>query len=111
MDLPDENDVDLNFYESSDRVTYRRRCHWCFLGEIVNFATLVCLHMEIKDVDDRKSPLYFHIDVRGSELAPAQVQKGYTVAIPYSQCLAFMFDEPGIRHEGPRTTKITNLYN
>ena len=106
MDLLDENDVDLDFYESSDRVTYRPRRHWCFLGEIVDFATLVRLQMEIKDVDGRKIPLYFYTDGRGSELAPAQVQRGYTVAILYAQRHAFMFCEPGIRHEDPRMIKV-----
>lgn len=79
IDLPDENDIDLDFYESSYMVTYRPRRHWCFLGEIVDFATLVRLQMEIKDVDGRKIPLYFYTDGRGSEFAPAQVQRGYTV--------------------------------
>ena len=53
------------------------------LGEIVDFATLLRLQMEIKDVDGRKIPLYFYTDGRDSELAPAQVQRGYTVAILY----------------------------
>ncbi|KAL9127121.1 MAG: hypothetical protein Q9217_003947 [Psora testacea] len=106
IDLPDENDVDLDFYESSDMVTYRPRRHWCFLGEIVDFATLLRLQMEIKDVDGRKIPLYFYTDDRGSELAPAQVQRGYTVAILYAQRHAFKFCEPGIRHEDPRMIKV-----
>lgn len=106
MDLPDENDVDLDFYESSDMVTYRPRRHWCFLGEIVDFAMLLRLQMEIKDVDGRKIPLYFYTDSRGSELAPAQVQRGYTVAILYAKRHAFMFGEPGIRHEDPRMIKV-----
>ena len=62
--------------------------------------------MEIKDVDGRKIPLYFHTDGRGSELAPAQVQREYTVAILYAQRHAFMFGEPGIRHEDPRMIKV-----
>lgn len=109
IDLPDENNVDLDFYESSDVATYRPRRHWCFLGEIVDFATLVRLQMEIKDVDGRKIPLYFYTDDRGSELAPALVQRGYTVAILYAQRHAFMFDKPGIRHEEPRLLKIFPL--
>lgn len=109
IDLPDENDVDLDFYESSDTVTHRPRRHWCFLGEIVDFATLLRLQMEIKDVDGRKIPLYFYTDGRGSELAPARVQKGYTVAILYAQRHAFVYGEPGIRHEDPRMIKIFPL--
>jgi hypothetical protein len=41
--------------------------------------------MEIKDVDGITIPLFFYTDGRGSELAPAQVQKGYTVAILYTE--------------------------
>ncbi|MCJ1269911.1 hypothetical protein MMC22_009804 [Lobaria immixta] len=106
IDLPDENNVDLDFYESSDMATYRPRRHWCFLGEIVDFAMLVRLQMEIKDVDGRKIPLYFYTDGRSNELAPALVQGGYTVAILYAQRHAFMFDKPGIRHEDPRMLKV-----
>ncbi len=62
--------------------------------------------MEIKDVDGRKIPLYFYTDGRDSELAPAQVQRGYTVAILYAQRHAFVFCEPGIRHEDPRMIKV-----
>jgi hypothetical protein len=105
--LPDENDVDPDFYESSDMFTYRPRRHWCFLGEIVDFATLFRLQMEIEDVDGAKIPLYFYTDSRGSELAPAQVQRGYTVAILYAERHAFMFCEPGIRHEDPRMIKVS----
>jgi hypothetical protein len=42
----------------------------------VDFATLHHLEMEIKDVDGGKIPLHFYTDGRGSELAPAQVQRG-----------------------------------
>jgi hypothetical protein len=101
IDLPDKNDVDLDFYKSSDMVTYRPRRHWCFLGEIVDFATFLRLQMEIKDVDGRTTPLLFYTDGRGSELAPTQIHIGYTVAILYAQRHAFMSSELGIRHEDP----------
>lgn len=110
-DLPGENIVDLNFYESSDMVTYQPRRHWCFLAEIVDFNMLLRLQMEVNDIDGRKVPLYFYTDGRGSELAPALVQRGYTVAILYAKRHAFMFDEPGIRHEDPRMIKVSTLVN
>ncbi|KAK0517249.1 hypothetical protein JMJ35_000404 [Cladonia borealis] len=106
MDLPGENTVDLDFYESSDMVTYRPRRHWCFLGEIVDFGMLLRLEMKIKDVDGKEIPLYFYTDGRGSELAPAQVQKGYSVAILYAQRHTFVYGDPGIRHEDPHLIKI-----
>ncbi|KAF8852703.1 SET domain-containing protein [Acephala macrosclerotiorum] len=110
IDLPGEHDVDPDFYESSDMVTYRPRRRWWLLGEIVDFSSLLLrLQMEIEDVDGRKIPLFFYTDDRGSELAPAQVQKGYTVAVLYAQRHAFMFCEPGIRHEDPRMIKIFPL--
>jgi hypothetical protein len=62
--------------------------------------------MEIKDVNGTTIPLYFYTDSRGSELVPAQVQKGYTVAILYAERHAFMFCEPGIRHEDPQMIKV-----
>ncbi|OCK83190.1 SET domain-containing protein 5 [Lepidopterella palustris CBS 459.81] len=98
VDLPDENTFDLDFYESS---TCRPRWHWCFLAEIVHSTTLLRMRMEIKDMDGRSLPLFFYTDGRGSELPPAQVRSGYTVAILYAQRHAFAFDDPGIRHEDP----------
>lgn len=62
--------------------------------------------MEIKDVDGKIVPLFFYTDRRGSELAHSQVWKGYTVAILYAQRHAFMFSEPGIRHEKPTNIKV-----
>jgi hypothetical protein len=106
IDLPDENIVDLDFYESSDTVTYRPRRHWCFSGEIVDFITVARLQMEIKDVDGGTIPLFSYIDGRGSEVAPAQVRKGYTIAILYAKRHAFTFSEPGIPYEDPRIIKV-----
>ena len=106
MDLPRENTVDLDFYESSDMSTYRPRRHWCFLGEIVDFGMLLRLELKIKDVDGKEIPLYFYTDGRGSELAPAQVQKGHTVAILYAQRHVFVYGDPGIRHEDPQMIKV-----
>jgi hypothetical protein len=108
-DLPDENSVGPEFYASSDRFTYRPRRHWLFLAEIVDFATLLCLQIDIKDVDGTTVPLFFYTDRRGSELAPSQVQKGYTIAILYAQRHEFTFSEQGIRHEEPTNIKVLLL--
>ena len=105
-DLPAENIVDLHFYGSSVIGTCQPRRHWCVLGEIVNFVTLLRLQMEIKELNDNKIPLFFYTDGRGSELAPSRVRKGYTIAILYAERHAFMFSEPGIRHEDPRMIKV-----
>lgn len=41
-------------------VTYQPRRHWCFLGEIVDFGTLLRLQMEIKDVNGANTLNYMH---------------------------------------------------
>ncbi|KAI1419748.1 hypothetical protein F5Y12DRAFT_720345 [Xylaria sp. FL1777] len=109
IDLLDENAIDLEFYESNNTESYQPRRHWCFLAEIVDFATLFRLQMEIKDVDGTKIPLYFYTSSRGRELDPAQVKQGHTVAILYAERHQFMSCESGIRHEDPRMIKIFPL--
>lgn len=62
--------------------------------------------MDVKDVDGTTLPLIFYTDGRGSELAPSQIRKGYTIAILYAQRHAFKFSEPGIRLEEPANLKV-----
>ncbi|KAJ6105215.1 SET domain-containing protein [Penicillium sp. IBT 18751x] len=100
--LPDNRGLDMEFYRGLDHP----RHHWCFLAEIVDFDFLARLHMEISDLDGRKVPLFFYTDDRGSELVFERVKRGYTIAILYAQQHAFMFDEPGIRHEDPARVKV-----
>ncbi|KAF2679583.1 SET domain-containing protein [Lentithecium fluviatile CBS 122367] len=102
--LPNSNS-DLDFYKKVDG-TYQPLRHWYFLGEIVDSITLHHLELELTDIDDKKSSLHFYTDGRGSELAPAQIQKGYTVAVLYAQCRVFTYGDPGIRHEDPQMLKI-----
>jgi hypothetical protein len=79
------------------------------LAEIVDFAKLFRLQIGIKDVNGTTVPLFFYADGCGSELAPSQVQKGYTIAILYAHRHAFKFFEPGIRHEEPTNIKVLLL--
>ncbi|KAL5590192.1 hypothetical protein FOBRF1_013749 [Fusarium oxysporum] len=109
LQLPDETDVDDDFFKSRDGVNYRPWRHWCFLAEIVDFATIVRLHMEVKDVAGMIIPLFFYTDRRGSEIDLSQLCKGYTIAVLYAQQHAFAFSEPGIRHEDPTFFKIFPL--
>jgi hypothetical protein len=72
----------------------------------MDFATLLRLQIEIKDINGIIIPLYFYTNSRGSELVPIQVQKGYTVTILYIEHYAFIFFELGIRYKDPRIIKI-----
>lgn len=102
-DLPDENDFNHDFYETDIR---RPRHHWCFLGEIVEFIMLTRLQMEVKDIYGDSVELFFHTKCKGSELAPAKVMKGYTVAILYARQHDQAFGGPGIRHDDPQRIKV-----
>jgi len=72
----------------------------------VDFATLYHLEIEIIDINNKKIPLYFYTNDRGSELALIQVQKGYIVAILYVKRHVFVFNKPGIRYKDPRMIKV-----
>ncbi|OJD14126.1 hypothetical protein AJ78_05501 [Emergomyces pasteurianus Ep9510] len=65
--------------------------------------------MEVKDVNGAKIPLWFYTDSRGSELSPAEIHEGHTVAILYAKQHRFMFCETGIHHEDPELMKIFPL--
>ena len=78
--LPKSNSVDLDFYEMVES-TYQPLRQWCFLGKIVGHTTIHHLELELTDIDNKKIPLHFYTDGRGSELVPAQVEQGHTVAV------------------------------
>ena len=103
-DLP-RSDRDSDFYQEVDG-TFQPLRYWCFLGEITDSLTLHHLELKLRDVDDRNVPLHFYTDGLGSEVAPAQIQKGYTVAVPYGRRYVFIHGDPGIRHEVPKMLKV-----
>ncbi|KAF5672045.1 SET domain-containing protein [Fusarium heterosporum] len=106
LELPDESDVDEDFFQSRNGVNNQHRRHWCFLAEIVDFVTLVRLQMEVKDVAGNIVPLSFYTDKRGSEIQQSQIRKGYTIAVLYAKQHVFAFSPPGIRLENPVLVKV-----
>jgi hypothetical protein len=106
IDLPDERDLESDYFECRDTANRRPVRHWCFLAEIQDFNSFGRLQMAVKDVNGATLPLFFHTNRRGGELAQSQIQKGYSVAILYAVRHAFMFSEPGIRHENPQMMKV-----
>lgn len=110
--LPNRNRVGLDSYEDVED-TYQPLHHWCFLGEIVDSTTFHHLELTLMDVDGKKIPLHFNTEGRGSELATAKIQKGYTVAVMYAKRHVFMYGDPGIRHENPQMLKVrtAKFYN
>jgi hypothetical protein len=106
LELPDENDIEYDFFEIRDSTNYRPRRHWCFLAEIVESEQFIRLYLKVKDITGMTIPLNFHTETRGREIAPSQLCEGYTVAVLYAEQHAFAFSEPGIRLENPTLCKI-----
>lgn len=105
-DLPEENDISLDFYESANGFSYRPRKHWCFLAEIIDIEKFLRLRLIVKDKADRKVPIAFYTGDRGLELNPSYVQEGFTVAILYAEQHGFLDLSVGIRHESPTAIKV-----
>jgi hypothetical protein len=107
--LPSSNKVDLDLYGKADG-THQPLRHWCFLGEIVNSTTLHHLELELTDIDDKRIPLHFNTDGRGSELAPVQIRKGDTVAVLYAERHIFTYGDPGIKHMNPQMLRVRTAH-
>lgn len=104
--LPDENYVDLDFFDTQDGSLYSPRKHWCFLAEIIEVGFLFRLQLAVEDKAGRKTQVLFYTDQRGRELGPSLVRQGFTVAILYPEHHGFLDMTTGIRHEEPRVLKV-----
>ncbi|KAH6842235.1 hypothetical protein B0I37DRAFT_314285 [Chaetomium sp. MPI-CAGE-AT-0009] len=104
--LPWENEIDLDFLESTDGFSYRPRKHWCFLAEIVDIEPFIRLRLITKDKSGLEVPVAFYTPGRGNELDPLCVQKGFTVAVLYAEQHGFLDMTVGIRHEDSASLKI-----
>ncbi|KAM0269036.1 hypothetical protein ACHAQH_009853 [Verticillium albo-atrum] len=107
--LPEENDLDLDFFESNDDFSYRPRKHWCFLAEIVDIDHFLRLKFIVKDKAGQEVPVSFYTPGRGGELDPSYIQKRSTLAILYGEQHGFLDSTIGIRHENPESLKVTSL--
>ena len=107
--LPDENEVDPEFYDSEDGFTYRPRKHWCFLGEIVDVDEFLRLKLIVEDRGGKKIPVLFYTDTRGSEINPSRVREGFTVVVLYAEKHGFLDMTRGIRHEQPKMLVVSSF--
>jgi hypothetical protein len=105
--LPGENELDLDFLQSTDGFSYRPCKHWCFLAEIVDIEQFIRLKLVVKDKTGLEVPVAFHTPGRGNELDPLCVQKGSTLAVLYAEQHGFLDMTVGIRHEDPALLKVS----
>ena len=108
-DIPDENDLDLKFYETVDGFNYTPRKHWCFLAEIVGIENFIRFNLVVRDRSGARVPVLFYTDNRGSEFAP-QLQRGHTIAILYALQHGFLDMSVGIRLEECSVVKVGPIW-
>ncbi|SPO02967.1 related to FMP27 Found in Mitochondrial Proteome [Cephalotrichum gorgonifer] len=104
--LPDENELDLEFFESNDGFSYHPRKHWCFLAEIVEIEKFLRLRLVVEDKAGQKTIVAFYTGGRGIELDPSRVREGFTIAVLYPHQHRFLDTSVGIRHEDAPSLKI-----
>ncbi|KAK4179771.1 hypothetical protein QBC36DRAFT_179262 [Triangularia setosa] len=95
--LPEENDINLAFYDTVDGFSYMPRKHWCFLAEIIDIEQFIRVKLIVQDKAGTMVPVAFHTDGRGTEFA--ELQPGSTVAILYAHQHGFLDLTAGIRQE------------
>ncbi|KAG2132907.1 uncharacterized protein EDB93DRAFT_1093524 [Suillus bovinus] len=103
-DLPDENDVDLTYYDEGP-YGFAPSQHWCFLGEIVDSYGLGRILLRVKDKEDQVVTIGLYTDDRGQALAP-QIKQGHTVAVLYGEQHGFLDMSVGIRVEEASVIRI-----
>ena len=82
--LPDENGVDLMFYQTTNGFRFTPRRHWAYLAEIVEVEQFLRLRLVVRDQDGHEIPIAFYTDGRGSEMPSKLLQKGNTVVVLYA---------------------------
>jgi hypothetical protein len=104
--LPDENDVDLSFYQTTNGFYFRPRRHWCYIAEIVEVEQFLRLRLIGRDRSGHEIPIAFYTDFRGSEMLSQLLQKGNTVVVLYAYQHAFLDFTAGLRVEEQKTFKV-----
>ncbi|KAK0743501.1 hypothetical protein B0T18DRAFT_490216 [Schizothecium vesticola] len=102
--LPHENELDTDFFGTTDGFRYSPRKHWCFLAEIDSIENFIRLRLIVKSGGARV-PIAFYTDDRGAGFA-SQANRGYTVAVLYAEQHPFLDMTTGMRVEEEQTVKI-----
>jgi hypothetical protein len=107
-DLPGENNLDLDYYESQDGFQYTPQKHWCFFAEVVEIYRFLRLRLQVRDKVGREVPVSFYTNDRGMEPSISHVRPGNTVAILYPHQHPFLDLSVGIRQEDITTIKVVS---
>lgn len=57
--LPQDNDINLTFYNTVDGFNYMPRKHWCFLAEIIDIEQFIQVKLIVRDKAGATMPVAF----------------------------------------------------
>ncbi|KAF2137797.1 uncharacterized protein K452DRAFT_98503 [Aplosporella prunicola CBS 121167] len=103
---PDENDISLDFYTSSDGFRWIPKHHWCLLGEIVDVTYFLRLRLLVRDRSGLEVPVAFYPDAQDPLLDYGSFRKGHTLAILYAHQHGFLDLSVGIRQETMSAVRV-----
>eukprot|EP00961_Rhodomonas_salina_P098211 1321655-Rhodomonas_salina.2 len=108
-DLPDENDIDLDYYSEDDTGYCFRPCrHWCYVAEIVEAWKDVRYRIHTKTRFEESVLINFHLDdaIRPTFFEWDRLRSGHTICILYANARTFMDGNRGIRQEYSRNAMV-----
>lgn len=115
-DMPADAILNRTYYKTFDGLNYSARCHWCFLGEIIDVSLSQFIRNVtiVRDVAGRRNiVIAFYQDgpLIQSGLNPADLKVGHTICIRYAEQHAFLDGSRGVRVEDIKFVKVikTNL--
>ena len=101
QDLPEENDINEDYYHLNKYGIYEPKCHWCFLGEISNNDTSQCAFLrnttKVRDIDGKIIPVAFYHSEGTMEFNEFSI--GSTLCLRYASSHHFLDMQVGIREE------------
>jgi hypothetical protein len=105
---PDENDIDLDYYnQGNDGVFYPSR-HWCLVGEITEVSFFIRPRLILKDKAGAEIILSFYLDnEEAMTLDHDRLKQGHTVAVMYPQRHCFLDMSVGLRIEVANTVEVS----
>ncbi|KAI9705313.1 MAG: hypothetical protein M1820_005143 [Bogoriella megaspora] len=109
-DCPDENDIRLDYYRTTDGFMFNPSRHWCLLGEVTDKLLFLRLRLWLKDRDGGQVPMHFHLE-DGDSAQFQHAKEGDTVAVLYAHRHGFTDFSVGIRQETVCSLKVPPIPN
>jgi len=112
LDLPEENDISLDFYEENSLTgIYNPKQHWCLIAEVEDVMIFCRVRVQARTRYGERFTVHFHLDQdEGGQLKfcnySALIGGKSTLCILYAHQHKFMDFTTGIRQESCYTVKV-----